>query len=248
MGDLVQEQKERERRLRETTIAYGAFTLQKTVWWSLIELDGVIRRMHFPRGGRVLDAGCSDGRFTARLRELGRGDLFCVGTDFALNPLKVMRAQVADVEAVCADAARPLFKDGVFDAAVLISVLQHLASRDERLRLLKNIFGAVRPGGMFGLTVINRPSWATLVANGLEGPLLSSPDLYVYLYDPSTLKADLEAAGFLVREVVAVNNLPVRYLRCLGPLAVPLDMFITKCFGSLSRQKGRYLLAVCDRP
>ena len=247
MGDPVEEQKQRERRLRETTISYGEFTLQKTVWWSRIELDGVIARLRFPKGARVLDAGCSDGRFIARLRERGRNDAVCVGTDFALNPLKELRAKGVDAGVVCADAARTLFKAEVFDVAVSLGVVHHLASREERLRMLENIFRYVRPGGMFALTVLNRPSWASLVANGLEGPLLSSPDLYVHLYDPLTLRADLEAAGFVVKEVIAVNNLPVRYLKRIGPLGVPLDMFITKFCGKLSAAKGRYLLGVCEK-
>jgi SAM-dependent methyltransferase len=248
MTDFVEEQKQRERRLREASIPYGEFTRQKTVWWGLITLDAVLTRLRLPRGARLLDAGCSDGRIAACLRSRGRADIFYVGTDFAFNPLKGMRGRGVGTHAVCADAAKPLFKEKVFDAAVSLEVLHHLASQEARRGMLRNIFSVLRPGGHLIVTVVNRPSWAALVANGVEGPLLTSPDLYVHLYDPAGLTADLESSGFRVKDVVAINNLPVRYLKRMGFLGVPIDGFITRCFKGLSFCKGRYLLAVCERP
>lgn len=248
MTDLVQEQKERERRLREATMGFGEFQLMKTVWWNRIELDNALMRISIPRGGRLWDAGCSDGRVADRLRERRRADVVYVGTDFALNPLKMMLAKGGQALAVCADAARPLFRPGTFDAVVSLQVVQQLASREERLKMLKHIFSSLRPGGMFAVSVLNRPNWASLVANGIEGPLLSSPDLYVYLYTPEELRVDLEEVGFKVKEVVPTNNLPVQYLKLLGPLGVVLDLFITKYIRFLGARRGRYLLAISDRP
>lgn len=244
MMDPVKEQKERERRLRETTMAYGEFTLLKTVWWNLIELDNVISRLSLKPCGLLLDVGCSDGRLFDRLREKGYAKLVCVGTDFAINPLKKMLSKGRGVLAVGADATSNVFKPGVFDTVVSLGVVQQLSSKEARVAVLKMMCAALRPGGQFAVTVLNRPSWASLVANGLEGPLLSSPELFVHLYDPLTLKADLEEAGFEVREIVAINNLPVRYLKRMGPLGVFVDMLITRYFRELSRSKGRYLLSV----
>lgn len=248
MTDFVQEQKERERRLRESTMGYGEFQLLKTVWWNRIELDNALLRLPIPRGGRLWDAGCSDGRVADRLHEKGRTDVTYVGTDFALNPLKKMLAKGRVAHAVCADATRPLFKPGVFDAAIALGVVQQLASREERLKMLESIFTSLRSGGRFAVSVLNRPNWANLVANGIEGPLLSSPDLYVYLYTPEELRTDLETAGFEVRDVVPTNSLPVQYLKRLGPWGVVLDLFITKYMKRLAAERGRYLLAVGARP
>ncbi|MFH0754191.1 MAG: class I SAM-dependent methyltransferase [Candidatus Omnitrophota bacterium] len=244
MNDPVREQKERERRLRETTMAYGEFTLLKTVWWNLIELDNVLMRLALKPKGALLDVGCSDGRLIERLRRKGLGGLWCVGTDFAVNPLKKMLAKNIRALAVAADATLPLFKPATFDTVVSLGVVQQLASREERLRILRCMCRVLRSDGQFAVTVLNRPSWASLVANGLEGPLLSSPELFVHLYEPESLRADLEAAGFEVVEIVAINNLPVRYLKRIGFLGVWVDMFITKYMKTLSASKGRYLLAV----
>jgi len=248
MGDFVEEQKERERRLRESTMGFGEFQLQKTVWWNRIELDNALVRLSIPENGILWDAGCSDGRVVARLREKGRTDVIYVGTDFAQSPLRTMLSKYPDILAVCADASRSLFKPLSFDAVISLQVVQQLASREERLKMLKQIFIALRPGGSFAVSVLNRPNWASLVANGIEGPLLSSPDLYVYLYTPEELRADLETSGFKVNEVVPINNLPVRYLKLLGPLGVFLDIFITKYLRFLGDRRGRYLLAAGSVP
>jgi SAM-dependent methyltransferase len=242
MIDPVQEQKWRERRLRETTMPFGEFTLQRTLWWNLIELDNVLMRLRVPSGCRVLDVGCSDGRLIDRLRERGCKEFFYVGVDFAFDHLRKVINKMA--MAVCADVAAPLFRKNAFDVAVSLQVVHHLASRQERLRVLRGMFDALVPGGQVAVSVLNRPSWASLVANGIEGPLLSSPELFVHLYLPETLREDLVETGFIVDEVVAVNNLPVRYLKRIGFLGMVLDILITKYFKGLSAEKGRYLLAV----
>ncbi|MBF0330310.1 MAG: class I SAM-dependent methyltransferase [Candidatus Omnitrophica bacterium] len=245
MADDVRLQKERERRLREREAPFGAFTLTaKTHWWNMVELDNVLTRLRLPHNGHLLDAGCSDGRLIERLREKGYNDMLCVGMDFALNPLKAMIARNMGAQAVCADTARPLFKKNTFDIGISLQVLHHLPSHEERLLMLRSMHGALRSGGQIAVSVLNRPSWAGLVANGIDGPLLSSPELCVHLYDRQELSDDLEAAGFRVQEILATNNLPVRYLKLLGMAGVWIDMLITRMLPSLSRRKGRYLLGL----
>jgi SAM-dependent methyltransferase len=203
--------------------------------------------MPLGRGARLADIGCSDGRLFEYLKERGRLDVACMGADFAVNPLKRCVERNPQARVVCADAASFFFKPGVFDAAAALQVIQHLPSREERLSALRHIHRALRENGRFVATVLNRSSWAGLVQNGVEGPLLSSPELFVHLYDPRELKEDAESAGFRVLDVVATNNLPVRYLRVLGRAGVWLDVWITRCCRSLSFRKGRYLLVVAEK-
>jgi SAM-dependent methyltransferase len=245
--DHVKEQKERERLFREKEVPFEEFTLrEKTRWWNAVELENVFGALCWQKGASLLDIGASDGRMLAFVRQRDPR-AYLVGTDFALNPLIVLRGRDMGAGAVCADAATQVFKSCSFDRAVSLQVMQQIPSSQERSKAFGAVHQALKPGGMFVLTVLNRPSWKGLVFNGKEGPLLSAPDLCVYLYDVDELKQALVSAGFEVLGMKAINNLPVRYLKRLGVLGVWIDRLISVCLTKLSAQKGRYLLATCRK-
>ena len=247
MGDDVQEQKNRERIFREKTEPYGEFTLrEKSAWWNLVELKNAACRLDLRPGQRILDAGCSDGRFLDFLAAQKKGfDL--VGFDFALNPLKATRARGIPAGLVCADICRMPFKSSTFDRAVALGVVQQIPGSEERARALRDFYRVLRPGGRFAIQVLNRASWKDMVANGKEGPLLTCPELYVYLYDENDLRCELTAAGFSVKEIMGSNYVPVRYLKKMGVVGVFLDMLMTRIAHGWSFPKGRYLLAICEK-
>jgi SAM-dependent methyltransferase len=167
------------------------------------------------------------------------------GTDFALSPLIALKQKIAGVTVVCADAASQVFRVCSFDRVVSLQVIQQIPSAEERQKAFRSIRAALKPGGRFVVTVLNRPWWRSLVANGKEGPLRSSPELYVYLYDPQELRLELISAGFSVERMLAINNLSVSYLKCLGWAGVWIDRLISIYLGRLSFQKGRYYCAIC---
>jgi SAM-dependent methyltransferase len=245
--NFVREQKERERSLREREIPFGAFTLrEKTRWWNEVELRNVFDALAWPKGGRLLDIGASDGRMLAFVRGRDRSASL-TATDFALNPLKALRSALPEARAVCADAATSVFRPEVFDRITALQVIQQIPCASERQAAFRAAYAALKPGGRFVVTVLSRSSWAPLVANGKEGALLSSPELYVYLYDRDELRGELEAAGFSGIMVTAINNLPVRYLKRLGAFGVLADRLISRYFRRLSQEKGRYYCASCQK-
>lgn len=245
--DLVKRQKERERLFREKDEPFGVFTVRaKTRWWNEIELLNAYRFLEWKQGMSLLDVGTNDGRMLSLMDARDR-HAFLVGMDLALTPLRCIRQRLPDVPVLAADAATVVFRPASFDRAVALQVIQQIASAEERIRAFRSILSALKESGVFVLTVLNRPSWAGLVANGKEGPLLSAPELQVYLYDEQELRADLKTAGFRVKTVKFINNLPVRYLRHLGKCGVGLDLVISDFFRPLSVTKGRYILAVCAK-
>lgn len=91
-------------------------------------------------GLRILDLGCGQGRFAARLREAGA---FVVGLDRSA----AMLGRARDRTALLLGTARRLpFADGAFDAVVAIEVIEHLdpAAVDELLDEARRV---LRPGG-----------------------------------------------------------------------------------------------------
>lgn len=243
----VNRQKEKERLFREQDTPFEIFTVQtKTKWWSLIELENVFNALAMKNGESILDVGCSDGRLLEFIyRKLPESRLF--GVDFAQNPLKVLQQKNFKSAAVCSDISHLPFGLESFDHAASIQTIQQIPSREERLRVLQNIFNVLKNNGTFVLTVLNQKAWFNLVENGKEGQLSTSQDLYVYLYEYADLKEDLESVGFIVRDIKGINIFPVRWLKRLGLIAVLFDQIMSNMLKPLSFQKGRYLLALCRK-
>lgn len=113
-------------------------------------------RAAFPDLGdrRLLDVGCGTAGLTlAASREFRE----VVGVDVALRYLLIGRQRLSeagvDVPLICANAEALPFREGVFDAVLADSVLEHVRDssrmRDETIRVLA-------PGGAFFFTTNNR--------------------------------------------------------------------------------------------
>ena len=239
--------KKREQKFREKDIPFGEFTVEtKTRFWNEIELRNVFSHSEIKDKERVLDVGCSDGRLLEYVNtKLSGCELY--GIDFAESHLNVIRNKDFESHLVCGDICKMLYKPNFFDHIFSIQVIQQIPTREERIRVLKKINNILKNEGTFVLTVLNRKSWHNLVKNGKEGPLLTAKDIYVYLYDPGELRADLEEAGFFVEVIAGINNFPVRYLEKLHIFGVFLDLFITRFLKTFSLSKGRYILASCRK-
>jgi len=239
--------KERERKFREGDLPFGAWTLQtKTKWWNTIELQNVLNPLTRQKGRKLLDVGCSDGRFLEYFNKKIPGKVL-FGIDFAFNPLKVLNKLGFPKHLICGDVCEMPFKGQVFDAAVSIQVVQHIPTRPERIRCLKGICNGLTEGGLFVISLVNQKRWHETVENGKEGNSVNNPSLYVYLYDPEDLAQDLDEAGFVDIKIVGINNVPEKYLKWIGVLGVWADFGISQLITSLSLRRGCYLLAVCRK-
>lgn len=91
-------------------------------------------------GSLLADVGSGDGKYL----DLAE-NVFAIGGDRSLRLLEVSRQP--HHELFCSDAVKLPLRDGVFDAAICIAVLHHLASVDRRVAVLKELLRVVRPGG-----------------------------------------------------------------------------------------------------
>lgn len=243
-AEKIKEMKDRERQFRETDVPFEIFTVKsKTKWWSQIELQNVVNHLHLRKEGRVLDICCSDGRFLGYVHERFP-EIKLFGIDFALNPLKTLHAKNFVNHPICGEVSQLAFKPDSFDYAAAIQAIYH-PSREERMKVLKNVRNVLKSGGSLVVTVLNQKTWSHLVANGKAGPLITVKDFHVYLYNPDELREELTAAGFMVKDVIGINNVPVDYLKRLGPLSVFLDITYTRLFRKSSLARACYLLASC---
>jgi SAM-dependent methyltransferase len=243
----VKAQKEKERKFREGEIPFGEHvSIHRQSEANIIELQNVLNFLSIEDSDVLLDIGCSDGRLLEYLHRR-RPRCRLVGIDFALNPLRKLREKTLRAHSACADVCELPFREGSFSRAVSVQVIQHIPSIHERGRALREIYEILKPGATFVLTVLNRNTGHSMVENGMAGPLITSPELYVYLYDASDLKRELEGAGYVVHRIAGINNLPASYLRHLGVAGIVMDLLLTRFFTSLSLKKGTYLLAICKK-
>ncbi len=105
---------------------------------------------------RILDLGCGNGRLLQIFPQINF-DYF--GLDSSEKMLEIAKGKYNNnprVKFLLADFSQPLkFPDNYFDVVFAIASFHHLPSRELRLRLLKEIWRVVKPGGYFVLTLWN---------------------------------------------------------------------------------------------
>jgi SAM-dependent methyltransferase len=95
--------------------------------------------------GRVIEIGCGSGRFIASLAA-ARPDLEAHGCDISATALRV--ANRSDIRMAQTDATRLPYRDGEFNAVLMVDVLEHLPDVDLALWEVRRILA---PGGVFHL-------------------------------------------------------------------------------------------------
>jgi tRNA (cmo5U34)-methyltransferase len=138
---------------------------------------------------RVLDLGSGDGRLLA-LVKLARPESTAVALDFSETMLDRLRARFAAdprVSVLAHDLDRPLPRWlGSFDAIVSSFAIHHV-SHERKRALYEEVFGLLRPGGVFcNLEHVASPTAA------LHEQFLACLDIDPAREDPSNKLLDLE--------------------------------------------------------
>lgn len=138
------------------------------------------------RGGRLLDVGCGDGRFLARMRDLGWE---VEGVDF--DPAAAARARERGLEVRGGTLEEAAYPDGRFDAVTLSHVVEHVF--DPRA-LLSECRRVLAPGGRLVVVTPNARSWGHRLHGrhwrGLE------PPRHIHVFTPEALVRLARKAGF----------------------------------------------------
>ncbi len=98
-------------------------------------------------GAQMIEVGPGPGASTQWLRHrVGR--LVAAEADPAAAARLTERFAGTNVEVVAVDAAELPFDDGVFDAGGAFTMLHHVPTRDQQLRVLAELVRVLRPGGL----------------------------------------------------------------------------------------------------
>jgi SAM-dependent methyltransferase len=188
------------------------------------------------RGLDVLDAGCGIGRWSIELARLGNR---VVGIDHSDTMVALARrnAQAAGVGCefeVGSVVAHRLERK--FDAALTVTVLQHLVDDAKHGAAIRNLASHLKPGGVLVMLEVapSQPTTACDSATFRARPLSS--------YRASLAEAGLEvlsvtgvdAQMLRTLSMAAMRTLPTRLARVLvsaaAPLAVPADVVVGRLF------------------
>ncbi|MCC6849617.1 MAG: methyltransferase domain-containing protein [Deltaproteobacteria bacterium] len=154
---------------------------------------------------RVLDVGCGTGRLAARLA-VEPCTRMVVGCDFSAGMLAHaagrLRGARGKAALVRGDGTRLPFADGAFDAAVSTEAFHWFPDQEAALRDLHRV---LRPGGRLLLALVSPPFEIVADAVALGMRLVGQPLRWT---TPSTLAAQVRAAGFRVERQCRVFRIP----------------------------------------
>jgi len=161
------------------------------------------RRLRFledSRRGRLLDVGCAEGSF---LREAKASGFQVEGTELSPHPAR-FAAALLGARVHCGSLPELGLPGASFAAVTFWHVLEHTEDPGANLRAAREL---LEPGGRLVVAVPNRHNTifraAYRIARGRPVHLYDPADREQHLHhwDPASLRASLEAHGFLVEAV-----------------------------------------------
>ena len=106
-------------------------------------------RPYFKTGGRILDAGCGNGRLSEIFEKI---KVDYIGIDSSEKLIAAAQVKYPSLKFKVADILDLPLPAAEFDAVFLIAVLQHVPSAELRLKALLNISRVLKPGGFLLMT------------------------------------------------------------------------------------------------
>ncbi|GMQ64861.1 class I SAM-dependent methyltransferase [Vallitalea sp. AN17-2] len=123
-------------------------SIDKTIYWILKQLG--------KNDGEILDLGCGPGLYTEKLAKKG---YTVTGVDFSENSIEYAKNRAKqdnlDVNYICKDYLDLDFKEK-FDLIIMIYCDFGVLSIEEREVFFKNVYNALKPGGIFIFDTLNK--------------------------------------------------------------------------------------------
>ncbi|NJK82109.1 MAG: methyltransferase domain-containing protein [Chloroflexaceae bacterium] len=215
----------------------------------LRDFNGVFQRW-LPHEGRILEAGCGNGRILITLRYLGYP---IEGVEWVVDTVRATRASYPDLPIRVADVTRLDVLDTAFDAYISLGVVEHRRAGPEPF--LTEAYRVLRPAGIMLISV---PYFNPLRRfKVLFGSYRTNPaglEFYQYAFRPAEFNALLQQSGFQMLEHVPISSLKglreelsvVRWMASKPRLRGPLNALLERWQWS-KQVAGHMMLYVCRK-
>lgn len=171
----------------------------------------------------VLDAGCGSGQHSLKIAPYVKR---VIGIDRDLKNLKIAKVSarlenIKNVQFGYGDLEKKIsFKKETFDLAILFDVLEHIVKRQLFLKGVKRV---LKSNGRVIVVIPNIDTdWKRLQRK--YGILSYSDPDHKIEYSKQTIRAELEKAGFKIRQVTPISyDTPlVGFIDLIGGISLPL--------------------------
>jgi len=214
--------------------------------------DGILALAERRAGGSLLDCGCGDGEFTARVaRACEAREVWGIES---VEP-RIAEAESRGIRVVSHDLNRILpFPDGRFDVVHANQLLEHLHNTDGFLRELLRV---LKPDGYLLLSTNNLSSWHNILSLvlGMQPPPMhvSSEAVLGNRLDPfrghrfgSREDSHLRVFSYVgLRDLLRFHGFRVQHLRSIG--CYPFPPAVARWVTALDRRHGVFLVAKAVR-
>lgn len=153
---------------------------------------------------KVLDVGCGQGIFLARVAKTYEAD--CTGVDISKKSIATAkRWKSPRLRFQVTDATQLPFKDESFDYLLSFDVLEHI---QDQVKVLSEMVRVLKPGGSLLVYTINKNQrytwnfWLDKLGVDVYDCVAHDPDLFL---DPGWVKEELEEMGVEVERLELFN-------------------------------------------
>jgi ubiquinone/menaquinone biosynthesis C-methylase UbiE len=143
----------------------------------------------------IVDLGCGGGGTIRAFRNLNKKALItgidC--SDVALNTARMLMKEDKNISLIDSNLNDFILMNAKYDLVYSSQLLEHIVKPDE---FLKNIYNALKPGGILILSTVYRKKWAWYFYKNKFGKRVLAPDHVNEYTNVNDLLNQLEGSGF----------------------------------------------------
>lgn len=152
----------------------------------------------FPKGSRVLEAGCGFGRYCFWLEDKG---IEAVGIDIVPSAIRIgkeyaKKSQLHRSVIFLGDVTRLSFRNRTFDGYISLGVIEHFQLFDDVEKTFQEAFRILKPDGMAYISVLN-PIGINKLISKISNPF----GLSLHLHSLKKLISAAQEAHFVVLSI-----------------------------------------------
>lgn len=205
-------------------------------------------KLHLPRQGRILEAGCGTAQQVVALNANGYN---CFGLDYAFHAMQRANQIAGPLRLVCGDVTALGLADGVFDAVISIGVVEHRREGPEPF--LVEMRRILKPGGTMLISVpYFNPLRRWRAKRGAYQDDVSGLNFYQYAFTREEFCRILEEADFEIEATHSYAhqntlNQELLWLKRIPPFLQRLVLRISKYVPYVNSEIGHMLMAVARK-